>query len=343
LDCIEILRKLSSVPGPSGFESRIRALISDLLTEWGFHYEVDRLGNLYVKVGEGRPVTAIAAHMDEVGFIVRHVTRDGFLRVAPLGGINPSAAIGSQVVVLGRKRDLYGVVGATPPHLLKNAEQRQVSIEDLFVDIGALSHEEVLKAGVTVGTPIAFWAEFHDLGSCVAGRAFDDRAGCAVLLEALKRAGGPRCGTVFVVFTVQEEVGLIGSSAAAQRIMPDCAVAVEGTIASDVPGVPEHEWVTRLGSGPAIRVMDKTLVACSQLVEHIRSLAESHGIPYQLQLSPKSGTDAGSFVRIGAASTAVSVPCRYVHSPVAVASKSDLENTASLLRLLIDSPPGARD
>lgn len=337
---LNVLKDLSETVAPPGFEDRVRAYITARLEEWGFNYEVDRLGNIYVKLGRGRPVTAVSAHMDEVGFIVRYVTEQGFIKVAALGGINASAAVGTEVVLLGERGDVYGVIGATPPHLLKGADaQKQLTVEDLFVDVGAFSRDEVLEMGVDIGSPLAFSATFRDLGTCVAGKAFDDRIGCTVLLEALRTSSPPSTGTVYAVFTVQEEVGLRGALAAAHRLKPDYGIAIEGTIASDVPGVPELAWITRLGRGPALRSMDRTLIASSRLLGYLKRLAKEAGIKYQLQLSPTSGTDAGSFVHVGAAATAISVPCRYIHSPLALARKEDIENAIKLVAKVIETPP----
>lgn len=333
----ERLARLVRALGPSGFEDRVRAVIAEEVASMGFDARVDGLGNLYVALGSGRPMLVLAAHMDEVGFVVRHVEDSGFLRLAALGGITASAVQGHEVVVLGEKGDVPGILGATPPHLRE--QQRELTVEDLYADIGASSAEEAARAGVGVGSPVAFAPRFSDWGEYVAGKALDDRVGCYALLEALRGSSGPRVGTVVVAFTVQEEVGLRGASALAHELKPDYAVAVEGTIANDTPGTPPDRVVTRVGRGPAIRVMDRSIVASQRLVKHVRSLAEGLGLPYQLQLSPYSGTDAGGFVHAGAAATAVSVPVRYIHSPVSLAKKSDVDHTVQLLRALIENPP----
>ena len=333
----DLLKRLVEAPAPPGFEDRVRRIVLEVISDLGFEAEVDSPGNVYVKVGNGQPITLIAAHMDEVGFMVKGVTSRGFLKVVSLGGINPSTAIGSEVVVMGDKGDLAGIVGSIPPHIA-GREGREMRIEDLFIDIGASSAEEAEEMGVTKGSPITFMGRFRESGRVVMGKAFDDRLGCFTLLEALKTANSPEKGTVYVVFTVQEEVGTRGAAAAALRVKPDYGIAVEGTLATDTPGIPKEDWVTELGKGPAIRVMDATLVANRRLVNHVVKLAEDAGIRVQYQLSPKSGTDAGRFSLTGAASTAISIPTRYVHSPIALALKEDVESTAKLLSLLIEHP-----
>ena len=308
----------------------------------GLAYEIDGIGNVYVKLGEGRPITLIAAHMDEVGFLVRHVTNRGFLKVAALGGINPSTAIGMEVAVMGEKGDVPGIIGSIPPHLLRGERpigDHKPTIEDLFIDVGATSKDEACNMGIGPGAPVTFRGEFRDLGSAVMGKAMDDRLGCYALLKALEKAASPARGAVYLVFTVQEEVGTRGASVVAHRIRPDYGIAVEGTIASDVPGVPEENWVTRLGGGAAIRVMDRTMISSSYLLAHLKRLARDNSIPFQLQISPYSGSDAGRFAILGAATTGIAVPVRYIHSPHSMALKSDIDAVVRLLKMAIENPP----
>ncbi|MCS7104966.1 MAG: M42 family metallopeptidase [Thermofilaceae archaeon] len=335
---VSLLSTLSRALAPSGFEDRVRNLIADELTSMGYEPNVDRLGNLYVTLGEKRPLMVVAAHMDEVGFVVRYVEDSGFLRLTALGGVNASVAQGHEVVVLGGKGEVEGIIGSTPPHLQTGVQQKEVTVDDLFVDVCASSREEVLSRGVTIGSPVCFAPRFVDWGDCVAGKALDDRVGCYVLLEALREGVNPSVGTVVAAFTVQEETGLRGALALAHKFDPDYAVALEGTIANDVPGTPPDRVVTRMGLGPALRVMDRTIVASVELLNHLKSLAENAGVPYQLQISPYSGTDAGGFTHHGAASTAVSVPVRYIHSPVSVAKKSDIEHAVAIVKMLVENP-----
>ena len=332
-----LLSRLARALGPPGFENRVRAVIAEELAKVGYEAKTDAVGNLYVTLGSGRPLLVLAAHMDEVGFLVRHVEDSGFLRVVALGGVNAAVAQGHEVVAMGEKGDVPGIVGATPPHL-REGQPRELTVEDLYVDVGASSAEEVARLGVGVGTPVAFAPSFSDWGEYVVGKALDDRVGCYALLETLRGCGGPERGTVVVAFTVQEEVGLRGASALAHELKPDYAIAVEGTIANDTPGTPPDRVVTRVGRGPAIRVMDRTIVASQKLLKHVKGLAEKLGVPHQLQLSPYSGTDAGGFAQVGAAVTAVSVPVRYIHAPISLAKKSDIDYVVSLLRAVIENP-----
>jgi len=335
-----LLKELSEALGPSGFEDTVRLIIKKKLEKLGFKSAEDGLGNLFVRLGEGRPLTLIAAHMDEVGFIVKYIMSNGFLRVASLGGVNPGIMPGTSVAILGEKGVVKGVFGTIPPHLLKRGDgQREVRVEDLYVDIGASSREEVEASGIKLGTPLTFDTDFWDLGEAVSGKAFDDRLGCFALLEALRTAEPPSRGSVIIAFTVQEEVGTRGASVLAHRFNPDYGISVEGTIASDVPGVSEENWVTALGRGPAVRVFDATIVASRQLVDYVLNVAESAGIPVQIQLSPHSGTDAGRFVLLGARPGNISIPARYIHSPRALSLKSDIEYAVKIIREIIEKPP----
>ncbi|MEM1509785.1 MAG: M20/M25/M40 family metallo-hydrolase [Thermofilaceae archaeon] len=334
---ISLLASLAEIPGPSGFESRVKEFIVRKLAEIGYNATTDHVGNLYVTLGRGRPMLVIAAHMDEVGLLVKYVEDSGFLRIVALGGLIPNTIQGCEVTIMGEKGDLPGVIGATPPHV-KEGVPRELTVDDLYIDIGASSREEAFHRGVTVGSPVAFSVRLKDWGDFVASKALDDRIGCYTLLEALKEAEEPEKGTIVVAFTVQEEVGLRGASALAHWLEPDFAIAVEGTIANDTPGTPADRVVTRIGLGPALRVMDRTILASQSLLNHVKQLAVNAKVPYQLQISPYSGTDAGGFLHRGAAITAISVPVRYIHAPVSLVKKCDVDNTVSLIKELLNNP-----
>ncbi|RLE67088.1 MAG: M42 family peptidase [Thermoprotei archaeon] len=335
---VEVLRKLSEAPSPPGFEERVRGIIREMVEPYVDEVIEDSMGNLITRIGEGEPKVMLAAHMDEVGFLVTHITENGFLKIVNLGGVNPNVALGAKVVVLAEEGDRLGIVGSVPPHLLRGKrEQPTVTIEDLFVDVGAESREEAEKMGIKVGTPITFHQPFYTSGNLMFGKAFDDRLGCAVLVNLAKRLESVEKGSVYLAFTVQEEVGLRGAVVASYRIAPRAALAIEGTIAADTPGIPPESQVTRTGKGPAVRIMDASVIANPRLFKCIIKVAEENKIPYQVQISPKSGTDAGriQFAREGVAVSAVSVPARYIHSPLSMARIDDYLNTIKLLEAAI--------
>ncbi|RLE63593.1 MAG: hypothetical protein DRJ38_07175 [Thermoprotei archaeon] len=329
-----LLKKLCLTPGPPGFEDKIAELIINELDKLDFDYKIDPIGNVYVELGEGRPLTLLSAHMDEIGFMVTYVTDEGFLKVTNLGGINPGTAIGNLVTVLAKRGEVYGIIGATPPHLLRDGK-KELTIDELFIDIGVSSREEAITLGIDRGTTAVFHSYFISEGNCVIGKALDDRVGCYVLLKALEKARGPEYGKVVAAFTVQEEVGGRGASTLAHRFKPDIGISIEGTIANDTPGTPSEKIVTKAGEGAAIRLMDATIIAQRKLVDYITELAEKKNVKVQFQISPKSGTDAKWYIQLGARTVGVSVPVRYIHSSYGIAYKKDVETVIDLISVLI--------
>ncbi len=330
---MNVLKQLSEAIGVSGDEGAVRAIVLDAIREHVDEINIDTLGNvLALKKGTGqrRMRVMLDAHMDEIGLMVVDHDGDGFLRVRAVGGID-SRLLPSTRLVVGPDR-VPGVIGVKPIHLLQAGEGSKVpSIEDLVVDIGASSKDEAKKLA-PLGSYAAFATPFRELGPTVTGKAFDDRAGCAVLVELLR--GDRFRFDLHAAFTVQEEVGLRGAQVAAYTIQPDCAFALEGTIADDIPKEKESSPTTALGQGPAITVMDRTFVANRQLVHLLTSTAEELDIPYQFKQPGVGGTDAGAIhvAREGVPSATVSVPCRYIHSPVALLNLTDFDHTVALMR-----------
>ncbi len=328
-----ILRELSEAVGVSGDEGGVRAVVLDAVREHVDEVKIDTLGNvLTFKRGTGRKRLRVMldAHMDEVGLMVVGYDGDGFLKVRPVGGIDPRLLPGTPLQV--GPEHIPGVIGVKPIHLLREEESEKVPrIEDLVVDIGAKSKDEA-KRLAPIGTYITFATRFRELGPTVSGKAFDDRAGCAVLVELLR--GGRFRFDLHAAFTVQEEVGLRGAQVAAYTIEPDCAFALEGTVADDIPKDKDVSPTTELGKGPAITVMDNSFIADRRLVRLLTGTAEKLGIPYQFKQPGIGGTDAGAIhrARAGVPSATVAVPCRYIHSPVALLSLEDFDNTVRLMR-----------
>jgi putative aminopeptidase FrvX len=334
-----ILKELSEAVGVSGDEEGVRAVVLDAAREHVDQVKVDTLGNvLTFKRGTGRRRMRVmlAAHMDEIGLMVVGHDSDGFLQVRAVGGIDPRLLPGVLLQV-GPDR-IPGVIGIKPIHLLKREEgEKALKIEDLVVDVGAKGKDEA-KGLAPLGTYATFATRFRNLGPgpglgpTVSGKAFDDRAGCAVLVELLR---GERFRfDLHAAFTVQEEVGLRGARVAAYAIEPDCAFALEGTVADDIPKDKDVSPTTELGKGPAITVMDRSFIADRRLVRLLTSTAEELGIPYQFKQPGVGGTDSGAIhkSREGVPSATVAVPCRYIHSPVALLSLDDLDNTVRLMR-----------
>jgi endoglucanase len=328
-----ILRELSEAIGVSGNEGPVRRVILDAVREHVDQVDVDTLGSvLALKRGTAHePIRVmVAAHMDEIGLMVVGHDSDGFLRVGSVGGIDARLLPG-KVLYVGPD-GIPGVIGIKPVHLVDDTEEEKApKLEDLVVDIGAKGKDEAKKLA-PLGAYAAFRTRFRELGPTVSGKAFDDRAGCAVLVELLRGERLP-CD-LHAAFTVQEEVGLRGARTAAFRIDPDCAFVLEGTICDDIPKDKDASPTTRMGAGPAITVMDKSFIADRRLVGLLTSTAMEVGIPYQIQRPSIGGTDAGAIhrTREGVPSVAVAVPSRYIHSPVALLSLDDFGNTVRLMR-----------
>ena len=334
-----ILKALSEAVGISGDEGEVRAVVLDAIKEHADDVRVDAMGNvLAFKRGTGRSASGgnrlrvmLAAHMDEIGLMVVGYDNDGFLKVRAVGGIDPRLLPGTLFRV-GPER-IPGVIGLKPVHLLKDEEGEKVfQVEDLVVDIGAKSKDEA-KSLAPLGTCAAFATQFRQVGTdTVSGKAFDDRAGCAVLVELLR---GERFRfDLHAAFTVQEEVGLRGAGVAAYAIEPDCAFALEGTVADDLPKEKDASPTTQLGNGPAITVMDRSVISDRRLLRLLTSTAEELDIPYQVKQPGIGGTDAGAIhhSRAGVPSVTVAVPSRYIHSPVALLNLDDFDNTVRLMR-----------
>jgi len=329
--------KLCSIPGVSGCEDAVR---EEIISSVGRHGDcsVDALGNLIVfKKGKQKPVKKrmVAAHMDEVGFIVVFITDEGFLKFTTVGGIVTGILPGKRVLV-GEGR-IPGVIGIKPVHLTDKKEAAEVPAADsLYIDIGASSRAQA-EQSVCVGDCAVFDSEPIEFGDgLLKARALDDRCGCAVLLDLI-RSEIPY--DTWFAFTVQEEVGLRGASAAAYRIEPDVAVVVETTTAADLPGVEGEKRVCALGGGAVVSFMDKTTLYDRKLYDTAFRLGKENGIQVQTKTLVAGGNDAGSIHRSrgGVKTLTVSVPCRYLHSPACVVKLSDAREVRNLVLALIGS------
>lgn len=338
-----VLRSLSEAFGPPGFERDVRQIISD---ELGSFCEIshDRVGSIIChKKGTTGPLKVmLAAHMDEIGFMVRFVKDDGCASFVPLGGWRASELPG-MVVILGAKSGyVKGVIGSVPVHFTRSKpaqEQAGADINQMFVDFGAKDKEDAKRFGVGPGTPFIPCTSFSRLepGEMYLGKAWDDRAGCAAMVEAVKRlADDPLPHSIYAVGTVQEEVGAKGAMASANLIKPDVAIVVEGSPANDTVGG-EGNWTMKVGDGPQIRFYDPTLVPNRGLVELMIETAETHNIPYQVVVRDSGGTD-GKSVQIsghGVPCAVISVVCRYIHSAAGLMDRRDFDNTVELLYWLL--------
>ncbi len=334
-----LLKRLSEAFGPSGYEQEVRQVLQTELAEHILEWQRDALGNLIaVKPAASGPKVMLAAHMDECGLLINHVDSSGLLQFQKVGGLDDRVLV-SKTVVIGDKR-VPGVIGAKAIHLQRPEERSQViPHRSLYIDIGATSKEEALSM-VSIGDYAVFATKFAEFGmDMVKGKAFDDRAGCTVLAEVLREEYRM---PVVGAFTVQEEIGLRGSGVAAYRVEPDLAIVLEGTTCSDTPGSEEHGYCTNIGGGPAISIMDASVISNKAMVAELIRLAEEHQIPYQFKRSVTGGSDAGRInqTKAGIPVVVVSVPCRYIHSPVSALKLSDLNHTIQLVKLFLRSIEG---
>lgn len=324
-----LLDKLTSLDGPTGYEGQVRDFIKTEVAPYVDEVTVDRMGNVIVhKKGNGKRVV-IDAHMDEVGFIITGYNEDGTLRFSPLGGIN-AKIIPSKTVLIGANK-IPGVIGAKPIHLQgKDEREKGLTYNDCCIDIGAHCRKQCEDL-IDLGEYVVFDTEYDEFGEgLLKGKAFDDRMGCFVLMEALKENYNI---DLYGVFSVQEEIGERGAFVGAINTKADLGIALEGTICADMPSVPKHLRATEVGKGPAISIMDLTSIFDDEIAEDIMAVGEKLGIPYQRRKAIAGGNNAATFhgTGSGAKIAALSVPCRYIHSSVSVAAKSDVENAVKLL------------
>jgi endoglucanase len=331
----ELLKRLCETPGVPSREEPIRRLVIDELRPLVDEVSVDAMGSVVgFKKGCGGPKVMIAAHMDEIGFLVKHIDDKGFIRLQPVGGFDPRVLIAQRVYVHGFTGErLLGALqpAAKPTHLLSDDERNKpLKLDDLFVDLG-LTGEEV-KRHVEVGDPVTLARTCEMIGGNVTSKTLDNRLSVFQMIEALRVLSSHQCD-IYAVATVQEEVGLRGATTAAYHLNPDIGIALDVTIAGDIPGGSEQDRVTTLGNGTAIKIMDGSLLCHPKLVRHFRDIAEAKDIPYQLEILPRGGTDAGGIQRSrgGVPSFTLSTPCRYIHTVNETASVRDIEAGIELL------------
>ncbi|MHC1585133.1 MAG: M42 family metallopeptidase [Candidatus Syntropharchaeia archaeon] len=335
-----LLKKMSDAHGISGYEGSVGEILEEEIKPFVDEIRRDRVGNLIGHKRGKKPCVMIAAHIDEIGLMTKYVDENGFLRFMPIGGWFDQTLLNQRVIVHGKEK-LVGVIGSKPPHLMKEEERKKpVKIEDMFIDIGAKSREDAEKMGVVPGIPISIDREMKRLiNERVTGKAFDNRAGVVMAVEALKRMETDV--EVYLVGTIQEEVGLKGAKTSAFGIEPDVGIATEVTIPGDHPGIEKKDSPIEIEKGPAITVADASgrgIITPEPVLRWLRETAEKSGIEYQLGVSSGGTTDASAIflTRSGIPSGVISVPCRYIHSPVEVLSLRDLDRCAELIARAVE-------
>jgi endoglucanase len=329
---LKLLAEICETPGAPGFEDRIREVVLREVTPLVDSVEVDNMGNVIaVKKGRQPKKAMVAAHMDEIGFIITHVDDNGFCRFHTLGGFDPKTLTSQRVIVHGEE-DLIGVMGSKPIHIMKPDERNKApKIEDYFIDLGMPAEE--VKKKVPIGSPVTRERGLIEMGDCVNCKSIDNRISVFILIETLRQMKAPAFD-VYGVFTVQEEVGIRGAQVATLKIQPDFGLGLDTTIAFDTPGAGAHEKVTELGKGTAIKIMDASAICDPRMVRFLKKTADDAGITWQPEILTAGGTDTSGIQRMtagGVISGALSIPTRHIHSVIEMANKADIEATIALL------------
>lgn len=335
MNSMKLLKELCEAHGAPGFEDAIRAIYRREIEPLVDRIETDGIGNM-IAIREGRGASPkkvmLAGHMDEIGFVVKHVDDKGFLKLSPLGGFDPKTLIAKRVMVMtSHEGPRLGMIGCKPIHIMTPEDRKKMpTVPELFVDIGL--DGDAAKKAVEIGDPVTLHQECVQVGDRISGKSLDNRVSIYTLIETMKRVDNPNV-EIYAVATTQEEIGLRGAMTAAHRIEPDLGVAIDVTLACDIPGAKPEERISSLGGGVAIKVHDSSSISHPKLVRAMRDIAREKEIPFQMEILTAGGTDAGGIQRGGSAVPAItlSVPCRYVHTVVETVSERDLEATVALL------------
>ncbi len=337
----ELLKKICVTPGAPGFEQPIRSLIQDHLKEYCDQTYTDAMGNLICfKKGSSSRKLMLTAHMDEIAFMVQHIDDDGFIRFLPLGGFDAKTLTAQRVWIHGKK-DIIGVMGSKPIHLMSHEEKNKAPvIKDYFIDTGFSKKE--IEQWVQIGDPITREREPVRMGKCINAKSLDNRISVYILVE-LMRALQKELPVfdLYGVFTVQEEVGLRGAQTATHHIAPEFALNIDTTIAFDVPGAQAHEMITRLGHGVAIKLYDSSVIPDYRMVRFLKTLVEEEKIKWQAELLTGGGTDTAAAQRAGngCITGAISIPTRHIHQVIEMVHEDDVDAAIELLKKAIKRLP----
>jgi putative aminopeptidase FrvX len=344
----QLLKVLTEAHGIPGYETEVRAVLREQMEGLG-ELSQDKLGSLICHRpgqgdGNGRPKVMLAGHMDEIGFMITHVTKEGFLKFLQLGGWWDQVLLGHRVIVKTHQGDRVGVIGAKPPHILDPEERKKVvEKKDMYIDIGATSKEDVEAAGVRVGDPVVPDSDFAVLagGKTYLSKAFDNRVGCAVVIDVLRHFsenGGNHPNDVYGVATVMEEVGVRGATTSVRAVDPDVAIILESDIAGDVPGIKAEQCDVKLGGGPTIMLYDVRMIPNIKLRDLLIETAAALEIPVQFSAMPGGATD-GAAIHLhgtGVPTIVVGVPARHIHSHSAIIHRDDYDNAVKLVTAVVE-------
>lgn len=334
---VALLARICEAPGAPGCEKEIRKVVLAELEGLADEVRTDNMGNVIaLKKGRSSAKTVMAAaHMDEIGFIVTHIDDKGFVRFNPVGGFDPKTLTSQRVLVHGKK-DLLGVMGCKPVHIMSPEERgKPLKIDDYFIDCGMVKKD--LEKLVSVGDFVTRWAPLEEMGDCVTVKSLDNRLSVFLLIETLRKLKKTRKKPAYdfhAAFTVQEEVGLRGANVAALAVKPDFGFGLDVTLAVDTPGIAAHQQVTVLGKGAAIKLMDSSVICDYRMIAYMKQVAARHKISWQPEILGAGGTDTAALQRMvpgGSIAGAVSIPTRHIHQTVETAHKKDIEAGINLL------------
>ncbi len=337
----KLLKTLTEAHGVSGYETEIRDIIRRYMDPLG-EVSQDKIGSLICSVGEQGPKVMLAGHMDEIGFMVKYITKEGFIKFLPLGGWWDQVLLGHRVIIKTHQGDVVGVIGAKPPHLLPADERKKIAEKkDMYIDIGASSREGVEQAGVRVGDPVIPDSSFTQMANAKVylSKAFDNRIGCALAIEALQHfSGQEHPNVIYGVTTVQEEVGVRGATTSVDVVEPDVAIVLEVDIAGDVPGIEDEESDVKLGAGPSMLVYDARMIPNLRLRDLVIETAQELEIPLQLSTMTGGATDGGAIHlhKSGVPTVVLSVPTRHIHSHNSIIHRDDYDNALKLLLAVLE-------
>ncbi len=335
---VPLLKNICELPGAPGFEDQIRKFVIEQIKDLVDEYYIDPMGSIIAtKKGNSDKKVMVAAHMDEIGFIVKYIDDDGFLKFHTLGGFDPKTLTAQRVIIHGKK-DIIGVMGSKPIHLMSPEERNKVvSISEYFIDTG-LPVEKV-KESIEIGSPITRERSLIEMGDCVNSKSIDNRVSVYILIETLKALKGKTIPyDLIAAFTVQEEVGLRGVIASSSGVNPDFGIALDTTIAFDLPGSKPEECITSLGKGAAIKILDGATICDHRMVSFLKNTADKNKIKWQPEILPAGGTDTAGLQRHsigGSISGAISIPTRHLHQVIEMAHKEDIRNCIDLLEQAI--------
>jgi endoglucanase len=334
-----LLKKICETAGAPGYEDRVRELVIKQVSPFVDSIDIDNMGNVItlIKGKDRKKSVMIGAHMDEIGFMVTHIDNNGFLKFHPLGGFDPKTLTSQRVIVHGKK-DIIGVMGSKPIHVMSPEEKNKVpKISDYYIDLG-LSKEKVDEV-ISVGDTVTRERKLIEMGDCLNCKSLDNRVAVFILIEVLKTLDAPAHDT-YGVFTVQEEVGIRGAQVATLKINPDFGFGLDTTIAYDVPGAADHEKITSLGDGVAIKIMDASTICDSRMVNFMQKTATKHKIKWQKEILTAGGTDTANIQRMspgGSIAGAFSIPTRHIHQVIEMVNKNDVKDCIDLMKVCLNN------